>query len=136
MRERRGGRPAGQRFRSERREKKKKKKEEEEVTETDAEHENGLCHPFSNTEPENKGSVSCFFHHLLDDNSYLSPHQRQRRGERRKHTKHCTSCLFLFTRVSSPSSSVLLFFPPPPSLSQHTNTLEHSFSPSACHGSK
>ncbi len=39
------------------------KEEEEEVTETDAEHENGLCHPFSNTEPEDKGSVSasCFF---------------------------------------------------------------------------
>lgn len=53
------------------------KEEEEEVTEIDAEHENGLCHPFSNTEPEDKGSVSasCFFQHLLDDNSYLSPHQ-------------------------------------------------------------
>lgn len=52
-------------------------KEEEEVTEIDAEHENGLCHPISSTEPEDKGSVSasCFFQHLLDDNSYLSPHQ-------------------------------------------------------------
>lgn len=59
---------------------------EEEVTEIDAEHENGLCHPFSNAELEDKGTVSAsgFFQHLLDDNSYLSPHQRDGRGERRK----------------------------------------------------
>lgn len=118
-------------------------KEEEEVTETDAEHENGLCHPFSNTEPEDKGSVSAsrFFQHLLDDNSYLSPHQREARGERRKYTTHCSSCLFLFARFSSQSSSISLFIPPPPpsSISQrhrYTNTLKHSFSPSACRDSK
>lgn len=60
--------------------------EKAEVTEIDAEHENGLCHPFSNTELEDKGtgSASSFFQHLSDDNSYLSPHQRDGRGERRK----------------------------------------------------
>ena len=52
------------------------------MTEIDEERENGLCHLFSNTEPEDKGSVSAsrFFQHLLDDNSYLSPHQSERRG--------------------------------------------------------
>lgn len=101
------------------------------MTEIDAEHENGLCHPFSNTEPEDKGSVSasCFFQHLLDDNSYLSPHQTEGRGERRKYPTHCSSCLFLFTRFPSLSSSPSLFFyyffkPPPflPFLAADTQT--------------
>lgn len=81
MEEKRGGQPGGQRFKSER-------GEEEEVTEIDAEHENGLCHRFSNTEPEDKGSVSasCFLQHLLDDNSQLSPHQREKREESTEHS--------------------------------------------------
>lgn len=62
--------------------------EKEEVTEIDAEHENGLCHPFSSTAPEDKGSVSaiCFFQHLLDDNRHLSPHQRKEGEESTEHT--------------------------------------------------
>lgn len=84
------------------------------MTEIDAERGNGLCHPISSTEPEDKGSVSasCFFQHLLDDNSYLSPHQRERRGERRKHNADGSSRLLLSARFTSPSSSFSRFSRP------------------------
>lgn len=99
---------------------KAEKEAEEEVTEIDAEHENGLCHPLSNTEPEDKGSVSaseresCFFQHLLDDNSYLSPHQKEERGESTEHTVlHVSSSSF--ASHLRPPQSRFLFHPPPPS---------------------
>lgn len=53
------------------------------MTELDAERENGLCHPRSNTRAEDKGGVSagCLFQPLVDDNSHLSPHRREARAE-------------------------------------------------------
>lgn len=110
--ERRGGQPGGQRFKSEGR-KKAEREAEEEVTETDAEHENALCHPLSNTEPEDKGSVSaseresCFFQHLLDDNSHLSPHQKERRGESTEHTVLHVSSSSLASLVCPPQTRFL-----------------------------
>lgn len=47
----------------------------------DAERENGLCHPRSNTRSKDEGGVSCLFQPLVDDNSHLSPHWREARGE-------------------------------------------------------
>lgn len=52
--ERRGGQPGGQRFKSERGEGGGAR--EEDVTEIDAVHENGLCHPFSNMEKKTKAA--------------------------------------------------------------------------------
>lgn len=53
------------------------------MTEIDAERENGLCHPRSNTRAKDKGGVSasCLFQPLADDNSHLSPHRREARAE-------------------------------------------------------
>lgn len=76
------------------------------------EHENGLCHPFSSAELGDKGSVSAsrFFQHLLNDNSYLSPHQRKEREESAEHTV-LHVYFSSFTSYRRPPYS--RFFPPP-----------------------
>lgn len=125
MRERRKKGKGGQRFKSERRKKRRKKRRRRWQRQT-LEHENGLCHPFSSAELGDKGSVSAsrFFQHLLDDNSYLSPHQRKEREESAEHTvlHVCFSCLFLLIHFLSPASLLSLFSPLPPSLPSFPNT--------------
>lgn len=110
MRERRKKGKGGQRFKSERRKKRRKKRRRRWQRQT-LEHENGLCHPFSSAELGDKGSVSAsrFFQHLLDDNSYLSPHQRKEREESAEHTV-LHVCFSSFTSYRRPPYS--RFFPP------------------------